>query len=82
MTFLQWVIKYYNVINNLYGKDRDEAIRAIDDDDAFDRWEKSYSRKQAMEAAGKGDKAPVTKEGFVKKLGREFGPGDFEKKGK
>lgn len=42
---------YYDVRANLWGEDRDEAVKAMEDDDKFDRWMAEYDRKQKLKSA-------------------------------
>lgn len=49
MEFLHWITLYHGVVNNLYGKDRSEALEAMKDDEEFDRWMAAYETKKAVE---------------------------------
>lgn len=37
------------MLTNLYGKDREDAVAVIDDDNRFDRWLNEYETKKNME---------------------------------
>jgi hypothetical protein len=39
------------VLNNLFGEDRQEAVKVMDDDASFDRWLVEFERRKANEAA-------------------------------
>jgi hypothetical protein len=39
------------VLNNLFGEDRQEAVKVLDDDASFDRWLAEFERQKANEAA-------------------------------
>jgi hypothetical protein len=47
---------YHGVLANLHGPDRDDAVKAMDDDAEFDRWSREYEQKvqdQMAKAQGK-----------------------------
>jgi hypothetical protein len=68
---------YDNVLTQLYGEERESAIRVMDDDQAFDRWLEDYQRKQALNASAAsspgGGQKRVDKKDFLKK--RTYGTG-------
>lgn len=39
------------MLNNLFGEERQEAVKVMDDDAAFDRWLVEFERQKANEAA-------------------------------
>jgi anti-sigma-K factor RskA len=69
--FFHWVMLYANVIGELFGEDREEAMAVIDDDTAFDRWMKRWDQKQRMQARSKGKQVPVDNDRYAKVYGGE-----------
>ena len=51
---MNWVMLYNDVLTELYGEDREDAMRHIEDDNAFDAWLKRYSAKQRTGNKSKG----------------------------
>ena len=84
MEFLHWVTLYHGVINNLFGRDRQDAIKAMQDDADFDRWIVQYETKRASEDRGESNpstptgrspgprgKVAMSKEAYIKKFKAE-----------
>jgi hypothetical protein len=76
---------YNNVLTQLMGEDRTDAITVIEDDVAFDSWMKDFERKRALQEAalrqgpgkagkpaGKG-RVKVSKEEFLERMGGGHG---------
>jgi hypothetical protein len=70
------VTTYAGVIQNLYGKDRQDALDAMDDDAAFDRWMANYSRKQQQDSQRSGGsksrsgKTAIDKDTYLNSMAR------------
>lgn len=59
---------YNGVYSHVMGEDRVDALKAIDDDEAFDRWQDNFSRKNDEITKGKKPRGtPVPKEKFQRK---------------
>jgi hypothetical protein len=67
VTFFQWLMLYSNIISELIGEDREEAMAVMDDDAAFDRWMKRYEQQQKMASRSKGKKTAVDQETYLKR---------------
>lgn len=61
---------YNNVFTELWGDDKEDAMRVVDDDEQFDRWLKRYNNKHKSKHS-KG-KASVSKEEFLNRTGKKF----------
>lgn len=58
---------YSDVLTEMYGEDKAEAMRYIEDDFQFDAWLKRYSAKMAKahNSTGRAGKHAVTKKQFA-----------------
>lgn len=75
---LYWITLYYGVLNNLFGDERAEAVKVMDDDAAFDRWllelereresQAAQRRRESNAPATKRTSKPVSKEKFMKEF--------------
>lgn len=69
---------YHDVLANLYGEDRQDAVKAMENDAAFDRWLITFESKRAQmdqQASGKrtassGSKA-MSKDDYIKRFKAE-----------
>lgn len=61
---------YNGIMSNLFGKDREEAMAVIDDDEKFDKWREDFDRRKQAEASaspGKPGRVPIDKETYLAK---------------
>lgn len=67
---MNWVCLYSDVLTELYGEDRDDAMRYIEDDMAFDAWLKRYSIKNRTKnrTSGRGGHVSVSKEQYFNRM--------------
>lgn len=71
------MLLYANITQELTGKDRDDALRVIDDDDAFDRWLKRFQQSQGQAARTPG-KQVIDNETYLAKHAVVIGGDDDE----
>lgn len=67
MEFLHWLCLYYDITTELFGEDKQEALKVIDDDARFDQWLKSYNDKNNKPTKKKTSGVAVDKETFLKR---------------
>ena len=56
---------YSDVTSELYGEDKEEAMKVIDDDQQFDAWLKKFADKQKKGSHEKPKGKSVDKEAFM-----------------
>ncbi len=68
MEFLHWVTLYNDIFTELFGEDKEAAMKVVNDDAAFDAWLTRYSntRKNAHKNNPKGNK--VTKAQYFARI--------------
>lgn len=79
MAFFHWVSLYANILANLFGEDREEAVVVMDNDAKFDKWLLDYQAKKQREAskANKGgNKRNVSQEEYLAKHAKVYGGTD------
>jgi len=63
---------YANVLNNLSGPDRDEAMEVLDNDAKFDRWMQKFHDRMRREMAPSGGRG-VSQEEYLTKYAKVYG---------